>query len=99
MKLQFLFGHSSTYSSKNWQIKLEKANLPSVTPTSIQRVGYGGYGWLLTIASTIQLYKLIVDLYKHKEKIGSYTLSNTGECMLYPNGGVIDDYKIIIRTK
>jgi hypothetical protein len=98
MKLQLFLGRASKYTSQNWTVSVDKVNLSSITPSTVPGMGYGGYGWNVNIASTADLEDVKVSLHKNEDILNSYQLDADGRCIIAPDGGSIDDYRLTIYT-
>lgn len=96
MKLQLFFGLCKAYSSDNWKVSWVKKQLSSSTETVVPHIGYGGYGWNLSIACSNGTNNLKVDLFYKGNLLNTSTLSSRGKCVLVPDGGTIEDYSISI---
>jgi len=96
MRLRLFLAKSLSYSSDNWQVVGKKVHLPSITPTTIPNIGYGGFGWSIRVACIVSVKDLQVALFKQDVLINVYALDDKGYCTLIPDGGSIDDYQIII---
>lgn len=97
MKLQLRPHITPIYISDNWNIKIKRMNISSVTPTIIPNIGYGGYGWALSIFhSTIKLDNIKIGLYRNNILINTYKPDKKGKCIMSPDGGTPDEYRIML---
>jgi len=99
MKLQLFLGFLGAYSSDNWKVSLVKKQLVSTTSTVIPHVGYGGFGWVISVACSQGINDMKVALYRGEELLNTSTLDHLGKCVLVPNGGTIDDYRVEIQKE
>ncbi len=96
MKLQLFFGLCKAYSSDNWKVSWVKKQLSNSTETVIPHIGYGGYGWSLSISCSHGINNLKVDLFYKGNLLDTFIVNSRGKCVLVPDGGTIEDYSIFI---
>jgi len=82
------------YSSKNWQIKCSKIQLPNSTLT--KQKGYGGYGFEINV-QTKHVGNIFVQLYSSTRK---YTtkVDKKGTCLIIPEKNTLKGCEIKIFT-
>lgn len=95
--LTLLGGDDLDYMSNNWHVIRKKVHKPNVTPTTTPGVGYGGFGWILTIVDRYRDGDLIVNVHKCGDIIKTLRIINDSNVLILPDGGVIDDYQISIK--
>lgn len=83
------------YISDRWRVRGYKSHLSSLTPTTIANAGYGGFGWIIT-PFIHDNSNILITLYKSDVPILSQLIENGEECILLPNGGIVDEYRIVL---